>query len=167
MPVSYVWLHESFYNGETTSDYFIDFSYLSDDQIGLIEDFSYAALRGSRLSGRNKRSWVDRNGNDVPTAQSYKSSHMWHYHAGPHDNSKHDTENVRTENLGQQTSDSVIHYCWRGENEIVILAFSPKHERYGFPKVNDKQNVLRSRIRIGGKYPSDKLVNVFFGYKPK
>lgn len=159
MPVT-VNFHITFFNGKLNDTEFKDFPHLSSVEMGLLVDFVTKCQNGEPLPGRNKRSWVDGNGNFIPGCDGYKKSNVWHYHAGPHNGAKKcGTKNVRQENLGLHTSDAVIHYTWRGmiQKEIVVLGFSPCHDP--FPSFSDKKNPVRSRSRSSGNYDDSALVD--------
>lgn len=160
MPVKTVLLHKSFFQGTADNKYFVDYQNLSDDHFDLLMDFVDDVLGGKEMKGRNKPSWHDKSGKDIPKALAYKQCEVWHYHAGPHDeDAVAYTLNVRLPNYDNNTSDAVIHYSWLGKEQyqIAILGFSPQHE--SFPLPSDKGNPLRSRMAIGGKIPSMSLVN--------
>ncbi|MFA0378438.1 hypothetical protein [Vibrio sp. 10N.222.54.A3] len=159
MPVKTVLLHKSFMYGNSDSQYFVDYKNLSDTHFDLLMDFVDDVLDGNKMKGRNKPSWHDKDGKDIPRAMSYKRCKVWHYHAGPHSiHATAHTLNVRIPNYDDNVSDAVIHYSWLGEEQdrIAILGFSPQHKN--FPLPNDKANVLRSRMVLGGKVPAQSLV---------
>ncbi|QFT13416.1 hypothetical protein [Vibrio sp. THAF190c] len=158
MPVKAVLLHKSFFQGMTNNCYFVDYQNLSDEHLDLLMDFVDDVIDGNKLKGRNKPSWHDKDGKDIPKAKAYKQCKVWHYHAGPHaDDADYKTLNVRQPNYEDYTSDAVIHYSWLGEQQdkIVILGFSPQHKK--FPLPSDKGNPLRSRMGLKGRFPDSVL----------
>ena len=160
MPVKEVWLHKTFFIGRHDNDIFRDFSKLSDSEFDLVEDFFLTVTSGEGLKGRNKPSWLNKHGQEIKDSVAYKQCNVWHYHAGPHSpDADVLTKNIRAKNLGDNTSDAVIHYTWHGKEQdvIVILGFSPQHEKFPMPK--DPQNVLRQRMRVRGIYPDNMLVD--------
>ncbi|MCE9846164.1 MULTISPECIES: hypothetical protein [Vibrio harveyi group] len=160
MPVKEVFLHTKFFYGRSDSDIFRDFSKLSDSEYELVEDFVDQITLGEGLKGRNKPSWLDKHDNEIRNTQTYKDCNVWHYHAGPHSpDADILTKNVRDKNLGDNTSDAVIHYTWHGKEQdvVVILGFSPQHKK--FPMPSDRRNVLRSRMVLEGDYPNNLLVD--------
>lgn len=112
-------------------------------------------LDGKLLKGANKYN----------TGKSYEKFKAGHYHLGPYNNSNHRVmKNIREHNDKGSKSGPIIHYCWRGKsNELILLAFSPSHNP--FPDIKDRKNPLGCRLRT--IYPDDWLVNVrnFLGIK--
>lgn len=159
MPVDKVWFHTSFQYGKVDTEYFQDLPYINDTHFNLVENFVIDVLSGNELHGRNKPSWLDRDGNVIQSAATYQQCNIWHYHIGDHDTSLNPlTKNIRNQNLAEQVSSEILHYTWQGNetSELIILGFSPTHE--DFLLGNDKRNPLRSRVSPV-KYPSSKLIN--------
>ena len=159
MPVDKVWYHHSFQFGSNNSEKFQDLAFMSNAHTALLDDFVMDLLSGEALHGRNKPSWLDKNGNILKIASGYEKSNVWHYHVGKHNTSlPPTTDNIRTQNLDIQVSSEVIHYTWQGKEtqEIIVLGFSPNHKN--FPLAIDKKNPLRARTTTF-KYSKDKLID--------
>lgn len=159
MSVDKVWYHYSFQFGSNNSEEFQDVAFMSDAHAELLDDFVIDLLSGKELHGRNKPSWLDKNGKTIKVASGYESSNVWHYHIGEHNKELSPaTKNIREKNLEDQVSSEIVHYTWQGNEtkELVILGFSPNHKN--FPLAIDKSNPLRSRTTTF-KYPQDKLVD--------
>ncbi|MCL9777586.1 hypothetical protein [Vibrio methylphosphonaticus] len=151
MPIKNVYLHSSFLNGSKNSDLFKDLGSFdlsdptSDDfkHLDVIVDFVDKVLKDEKLPGRNKK--------------SYPPKEVYHYHVGPYSqstfyNSKRLSEAF--ENHKGATSGPVIHYSLQGSEDLILLGYSPVfHEP--FPRINDKNNILRSRIKL--TYPTSDL----------
>lgn len=155
MPVDKIYFHIKFFHGSINTEKFRDLATFNindtEDQIHLnrIADFTDRLLDGDHIIGKN----VYNNG------KGYESCRVGHYHSGDYTDTNYTTSHISQENLGGARSGSVIHYCWKGKaNEIVILGYSPiKHDK-PFPQISHKNNPLRSRIKI--VYPRSELVDV-------
>lgn len=155
MPVDKVHIHRSFLYGTHDSDIFKDLStfdpqYNPDDALAItrITDFVHAVLNGNVLIGRNKYN----------TGDGYEANKAAHYHAGPYTCTINAVPaNIRQHNEDGATSGPAIHYCWKGtENDIILLGYSPiKHQP--FPKMRDKKNPLRARLKK--TYQSNELIS--------
>jgi len=126
-------LDNDFLSGDSDDVFFKDFRYLSADQKKALAVFVEAASNGKALPGKNKESWLDDTLREIPDTAQYKHANYWHYHSGPSFGTS--TSYSLTHNLDRNlfglTSSEVIHYI-KGNDEIVIVGFSPNHTP--FPK---------------------------------
>lgn len=150
MVVEKVSLHRRFESGEFESSSFKDFQFLTPGEVNSVLDFSYDAIDGKKLPGRNKPSWEDRFGNPMAKMGTYQQANIWHYHSGPYSvkPGTHKSDYVWKANYQGKTSEQVIHYTWNGSqmDHLVILGFSPQH--IPFPAPGDKGNPLRARSKF-------------------
>ncbi|ENN9980997.1 TPA: hypothetical protein RQK55_000255 [Vibrio vulnificus] len=161
MPVKKVWLMKAFAEGNCNTRYFKDLNALDDEQFDALFQFIDDVTSGNALKGRNKPSWLDKIGKKLLHAKTYETCNVWHYHAGPFSQSALPvTSNIRIKNLGDNVSDAVIHYTWLGktQDELIVLGFSPEHHEFPIP--SSKNNPLRSRLRVAGKYSSSDLTSL-------
>lgn len=144
MPVDNVLIHKQFLIGKRNCDMFKDllqFDFNDAIDVGYfnaIMNFIDDVLEGKELQGRNKYN----------SGHGYEVARAGHYHTGPYTNTLQTMQaNIRVDNPNGATSGSVIHYCWHGDsNDIVLVGFSPvKHTP--FPQITDKNNPLRSRVK--------------------
>ena len=145
MPVDKIHFHIDFITGLTDTPYFKDFATF--DVVGNSSDkthftritrFATSVLRGETLLGKN-----------VENTGSYNGYDTWHYHSGPwSDVSRASSAKIDQENILGATSGTAIHYTWQGDlNEIVILGYSPEKHDKPFPKLNDRSNPLKNRVK--------------------
>ncbi len=135
----------AFETGNLNTDFFQDVPYLNDIQIELLLNFVECVEKGFPLKGRNKTSWQDRLGNEIPDTELYKQNNCWHYHCGPYNQDLPDYYTVNLElNLSGLTSSAVLHYQKLDEHTIFLLAYSPKH--IPFPKSSDIGNPVLGRL---------------------
>ncbi|EKO3973347.1 hypothetical protein FNO25_001318 [Vibrio fluvialis] len=145
MPLKSLYLHNKFYYGNTDTDWFKDYVFIKGEDLTAFVSFLFSCLNGKKLQGRNKPSWLDDKGQNIRACPKYRKCKIWHYHSGPHAKSaKYYTNNIRVQNLGENTSNAVIHYSWLSPDSVVILAYSPKHNP--FPKEDSRSNKIRSRF---------------------
>lgn len=145
MPVDKIHFHIDFVTGQTDTVYFKDFASFDvinnpadKTHFSRIRNFAISVLRGDALIGRNVENTGDYSGYDT-----------WHYHSGPWNNvTSASSAKIDIENPLGATSGPAIHYTWQGDlNEIVILGYSPiKHDK-PFPKLNRKENPLKTRVK--------------------
>lgn len=129
MPGIKVELNEAFLDGSQNNSQFIDFPYLSQEQLRALTSFIHNVELGEPLPGKNTPSWEDDDGNKIPYTESYKDHNYWHYHCGPtYSNGKNFSLmfNLARNILGA-TSAEVIHYTKQDNESIMIEAFSPQH----------------------------------------
>lgn len=151
---------KAFAEGNCSTQYFKDLSALNDDEFDALFQFIDDVTSGNALKGRNKPSWLDRQGNKLRNSETYENCNVWHYHAGPFSQSAAPvTPNIRKQNLGHNVSNSVIHYTWLGrtQDELIVLGFSPEHHKFPIP--SSKNDPLRARLRIAGMYSSSDLTS--------
>jgi hypothetical protein len=155
MPVDKVYFHEKFFNGNINSEKFRDLATFTpgdpDDQPHLdrIFDFADSVLDGKQVIGKNVYN----------TGYGYESMRVGHYHSGPYNNTTRAIRShISIENQRGARSGPVIHYCWKGSlNELIILGYSPIKHDDPFPQINHKNNPLRNRIKI--IYQSNELID--------
>lgn len=138
-------LSPQFQSGELDEEYFRDLPYFDDLQIEMLLDFIECVEQDLPLKGKNKTSWQDNKGNEIPDAAWYKIHHCWHYHSGPYRVNNPAIYTCHLEwNIEGLTSSAVIHYQKLSDDEIYILAYSPKH--IPFPDVDMQTNPMRDRV---------------------
>lgn len=127
-----------FENGFLNEEYFQDLPYFNDFQIDMLLDFVESVEQGLPLKGKNKTSWQDNYQQEIAGSEWYKKDQCWHYHSGPYQT---DEPNCYTINLAWNinglTSSAVLHYQKLTENDIYILAYSPKHIPFPKPVENN------------------------------
>lgn len=137
--------------GVLNSNQFCDSDFLNENQIKSFTQFIKRVLANQNLTGKNKPSWKNDNGQDIPNTSQYQQNNCWHYHSGPSYDPKFKmkafTQNLEF-NPDGDVSAEVIHYKKINRDTIFISVFSPKH--IPFPCVNTHENpILRS---IEGKF---------------
>ncbi|HDZ9495157.1 hypothetical protein [Vibrio cholerae] len=146
MPVDKVYFHEKFFYGRINTEKFRDLATFTvgdpEDQPHLDRIFNFVdnVLDGKYVIGKNVYN----------TGHGYESVRVGHYHSGPYRHSTRATSaHISVQNLKGATSGPVIHYCWKGTlNELIILGYSPIQHDKPFPQLHHKQNPLRNRIKI-------------------
>lgn len=119
--------------GKLNSRFFQDFPYFDDLQVELLLDFIQGVREDRLLVGKNKTSWQDNQGREIPHSELYKQGNCWHYHSGPYASDVPNCYTYQLEwNVHGLTSSAVIHYQKISADEIFLLAYSPNH--IPFPK---------------------------------
>lgn len=139
-------LSKQFEQGTLNSEFFQDLPYLNDTQLDLLLDFIEAVEKDELLVGKNKTSWQNNLGEEIPNTTFYRQHHFWHYHCGEYQGSIPECYTVRLAwNVKGLTSSAVLHYQKISEDEIFILAYSPRH--IPFPRENAVFNPLVIRVQ--------------------
>ncbi|EAO2083273.1 hypothetical protein E2A72_17060 [Salmonella enterica] len=156
--------HRDFYYGKHRSTYFCDFPMLNADPLNpnnealFFSTFVADVKNGNLLDGKNKDSYSDSFGKELPLLIGYKASKLWHCHVGPFDYStSYLQKKIRELNLGGLTSAAIVHYKWYDpstKTKLIIISFSPIHTP--FPGTDMKPNHLLSR---GGLLFSHQIIN--------
>lgn len=135
-----------FINGHLNSEFFVDIPYLTQTEKILLRDFIIDVSHARPLKGKNKTSWQNNQGREIPNTALYKQGNCWHYHCGPY---QQDTPKCYTVNLDWNvdglTSSAVLHYQKISEQEIFILAYSRQH--IPFPYEAILNNPLIGRVQ--------------------
>lgn len=152
MPTT-VFYHNDFLNGNWRCNKFSDFSKLTPQETIHLANFVLDVEFGEPVSGKNKESWLRDDGSEIPERIGYKTNKLWHYHAGPF--STHTaplvTNSVRERNISGYTSGAVVHYKWLDpstKKEMLVIAFSPQHIPFPFPRSNPNPLDARGGILI-------------------
>ncbi len=132
--------------GTNNNDEFKDLPYLNEEQRQFFTLFVESVANDKPLIGKNKTSWQDNQGKNIPETEFYQQHHFWHYHSRPYKTGE--TPECYTYNLEWNikglTSSAIIHYQKLSEQDITLLAYSPKH--IPFPKIQDSNNPLLDRV---------------------
>ncbi|MDH2927894.1 hypothetical protein [Lonepinella koalarum] len=140
-----VHLSKQFENGLMNTLEFRDFPYFDDVQVDMLADFIASVRADNLLVGKNKTSWQDNQGNIIPETVLYQQHNAWHYHSGEYAESEPECYTYNLEwNIKGLKSSAVIHYQKITAQEILLLAYSPKH--IPFPKMLDPNNPLSTRF---------------------
>jgi hypothetical protein len=154
MPAT-VYFHKSFLDGEYRCEKFSDFGLLTEYEVFSLANFVLDVEDSVKLKGVNKRSWVNKLGNDIPGREGYKSSGLWHYHIGPF-HSIADASNakkIQDENFYGQTSGPIIHYKWLDpsiKKNLIVISYSPTHIPFPEPLSKPNHIVSRGGMAVGG-----------------
>lgn len=122
-----------FIHGVLNSRFFTDIPLMQKTQKIAVRDFIEAVREDRLLVGKNKTSWQDNQGREIPHSELYKQGNCWHYHSGPYASDVPNCYTYQLEwNVHGLTSSAVIHYQKISADEIFLLAYSPNH--IPFPK---------------------------------
>lgn len=92
-------LSKQFERGTLNSAFFQDLPYLDDTQ------------QDELLVGKNKTSWQNNLGEEIPNTAFYRWHNFWHYHCGEYQGSIPECYTVRLAwNVKGLTSSAVLHY---------------------------------------------------------
>jgi hypothetical protein len=151
-----VYFHKSFIDGDYRCEKFSDFGLLTENEVLFLANFVLDVEDGVRLKGVNKRSWIDRSGNDIPGREGYKSSGLWHYHIGPFNSTpataSYNLNKIQHENLYGQCSGPIIHYKWLDpsiKKNLLVISYSPEHIPFPGPLSKPNHIVSRGGMAIG------------------
>ncbi|WP_439242477.1 hypothetical protein [Lonepinella sp. BR2474] len=134
-----------FESGDANTSEFQDFPYFDDIQVEMLADFIESVRLDAPLVGKNKTSWQDNQGKIIPETELYQQYNAWHYHSGEYSESEPECYTYNLEwNVKGLKSSAVIHYQKITEQEIILLAYSPKH--IPFPKIINSTNPLSTRF---------------------
>lgn len=131
--------------GELNNKWFKDTQFMNLREQEALIDFIDKVIHHQKLNGKNKPSWQNDFGNEIPNTTLYKQLNCWHYHSGPNYRRKKnivDTIDLAF-NPNGDTSAEVIHYQKKGQDVIFIQAFSPQHEP--FPDIQIMPNPILQR----------------------
>lgn len=135
-----------FISGNLNSEFFKDIPFLSREEKILLRDFIDDVSNDRELVGKNKTSWQNNLGEEIPNTAFYRQHNFWHYHCGEYQGSIPECYTVRLAwNVKGLTSSAVLHYQKISEDEIFILAYSPRH--IPFPRENSVFNPLIMRVQ--------------------
>lgn len=135
-----------FISGNLNSEFFKDIPFLSREEKILLRDFIDDVSNDRELIGKNKTSWQNNLGEEIPNTAFYRQHNFWHYHCGEYQGSIPECYTVRLAwNVKGLTSSAVLHYQKISEDEIFILAYSPHH--IPFPRENSVFNPLIVRVQ--------------------
>jgi hypothetical protein len=147
----HVELSKDFHYGKNEGEpgnVFVDYPAMTKTEKLILVKWIHNILEENDHEGSNKESWlIIKYGNTrlAPTADTYRTNQLWHYHFG----------NDYTSNGGVMTlwdlpsnddggkSAAVIHYKKMAGN-VLVIAFAREH--LPFPKISDHGNKLRSRL---------------------
>lgn len=135
-----------FISGNLNSEFFKDIPFLSREEKILLRDFIDDVSNDRELIGKNKTSWQNNLGEEIPNTTFYRQHNFWHYHCGEYQGSIPECYTVRLAwNVKGLTSSAVLHYQKISQDEIFILAYSPHH--IPFPRENSVFNPLIVRVQ--------------------
>lgn len=135
-----------FISGNLNSEFFKDIPFLSREEKILLRDFIDDVSNDRELIGKNKTSWQNNLGEEIPNTAFYRQHNFWHYHCGEYQGSIPECYTVRLAwNVKGLTSSAVLHYQKISQDEIFILAYSPHH--IPFPRENSVFNPLIVRVQ--------------------
>lgn len=135
-----------FISGNLNSEFFKDIPFLSREEKILLRDFIDDVSNDRELIGKNKTSWQNNLGEEIPNTAFYRQHHFWHYHCGEYQGSIPECYTVRLAwNVKGLTSSAVLHYQKISQDEIFILAYSSHH--IPFPRENSVFNPLIVRVQ--------------------
>ncbi|MDH2998492.1 hypothetical protein A1D22_10815 [Pasteurellaceae bacterium LFhippo2] len=140
-----VLLAPEFETGFLNEEYFKDLPYFNDQEIEIFLDFITNVEQNLPLKGKNKTSWQNNYGSEIPDTEWYKEHNCWHYHCGEYIGQEPKVYTIQLSwNIEGLTSSAVIHYQKLNREMIYILAYSPKH--IPFPRVDIASNPIISRV---------------------
>lgn len=144
--------HKSFLLGACNTDFCVDEDSLSPGESEAFYNWVKDLLAGHSHSGRNKESWIDKNGGEIAGAASYKNNNGWHYHCGPtiYSTGTVDTPPTLDRNMLGDSTEEAVHYSKAFSGTIVILGYSRKH----VPFLNDESQASAKQrhpfyVRLG------------------